>query len=56
MNGFRFKSRDIIRLKEILKKTILTKDNELLKMGQISIKLASKFTPKIWAKKLTSLK
>ena len=40
----------------ILKKTILTKDNELLKMGQISVKLASKFTPKIWAKKLTSLK
>lgn len=56
VNGFRFKSRDIISLKEILKKTILTKDNELLKMGQISIKLASKFTPKIWAKKLTSLK
>ncbi|MDC3134057.1 glycosyltransferase [Bacteroidota bacterium] len=56
VNGFSFKSRNTRNLKDVLQKIISTKDDELLQMGKISIKLASKLTPKIWAKKLTSLK
>ena len=31
------------------------KDDDLIKMGQISVKLASKLTPKDWAKNLTDV-
>ena len=54
-NGFSFKSHDKTSIKSALSKIIHMKDDELIKMGQISVKLASKLTPKDWAKNLTDV-
>ena len=54
-NGFSFKSHDKTSIKSALSKIIQMKDDDLIKMGQISVKLASKLTPKDWAKNLTDV-
>ena len=52
VNGFMFQSKSIPSLKNALKKMIRTNDENLYKMGQISVKLASTITPEKWAKQI----
>ena len=47
-----FQSKSIPSLKNALKKMIRINDENLYKMGQISVKLASTITPEKWAKQI----
>ena len=50
INGFVFESKSINSLKSSMKKIIEINNENLLKMGEISTKLASKITPEKWVK------
>ena len=52
VNGFSFKSKNIKSLKLAISKIMEINNDNLLKMGEISAKLASKITPKKWVKAL----
>ena len=52
INGFSFKSKSVKSLKSAISKIMEINNDNLLKMGEISTKLASKITPKKWVKTL----
>lgn len=54
-NGFNFKTRDISSLKSAMKNMVEKSDEEILKMGRKSRKLAMQNSPEIWADNLMSL-
>lgn len=54
-NGNIFKSGNIFELKELLKSYAAKTDEELIKMGKESHKIAQQISPQIWADNLTKL-
>jgi glycosyltransferase involved in cell wall biosynthesis len=54
-NGYMFKSGNKAELKSAMKTMMLTPQNILVEMGQISSNLAKKITPDTWAKTLIQL-
>lgn len=54
-NGLVFKARDVNSLKNLMQKIILMKDEDLVKMGELSHRLATSISPGIWADTLLKL-
>jgi len=54
-NGYLFSAGDVENLKEKMLKFVKTTNEELLKMSEISRKLAVKITPEIWTKTLIDI-
>jgi glycosyltransferase involved in cell wall biosynthesis len=48
-NGFMFKAKNILQLKNVMKKIISLSDDKLFSMGEMSAELAKQITPDRWA-------